>query len=92
MDILFHDIREQGLYFRLRDANMVNSELVNKAHLHEAMCNPPRNTRAYARGSAIREAARESGTVANWVEVRNRNRHVQLPDPLVTTYIWQQLK
>lgn len=92
MDILFHDIREQGLYFRLRDANMVNSELVNKAHLHEAMCNPPRDTRAYARGSAIREAASESGTVASWVEVRNRNRHVQLPDPLVTTYIWQQLK
>lgn len=93
LDIMFHDINsEHGIYFRLRDTGMVDSQLVDSFRLHEAMCQPPRDTRAYARGNAIREAASERGTVANWTEVKNANRRANLFDPLVATHTWQELK
>lgn len=93
LDLGFHDIdANRGLYFRLRDTGVVDSRLIEDSQLSEAMRCPPSNTRAYARGRAIREAAFEEGTVANWQEVKNANRRAYFGDPLSTTYSWQPLK
>ena len=92
LDTMFHDISEQGGYFRMRDAGIVDSQLIDNTQLDRAMQQPPLDTRAYARGNAIRESASTSGTVANWTEVRNANKRTNFFDPLSITHTWTQLK
>ena len=89
---MYHNVGNQGLYFRLRDAGILDSKLLGHKIVRSAVCHPPRGTRAFARSSAIREVANEAGTVANWTEVRNKNRRSTFLDPLLTTYVWQLLK
>ncbi len=92
LDMMYHNVGNQGLYFRLRDTGILDSKLLGYKIVKNAVCHPPRGTRAFARSSAIREVANEAGTVANWTEVRNKSRRTTFLDPLLTTYVWQLLK
>ena len=92
LDMTYHDVTNQGLYFRLIDAGILDFKLIDFNRVKNAINQAPCDTRAFARSNAIKEAVNETGTVANWTEVRNNTRRASLTDPLLTTYTWQFIR
>ncbi len=89
MDIVYHDIGENGLYHRLAKAQAVNSRMTTEEEILDARCQPPKGTRAEARAKAICEIASDSGAVANWWEAKSSRRRTRFMDPFQTEYSWE---
>lgn len=82
-DLRYHELGPGGGHRRLRERGQVRS-LVSDAEVDRARREPPGDTRARARGLAIREAAHAAkGGAATWHRVRiGRFDWRWLPDPL----------
>lgn len=90
-DLQYHDVSDNGLFWRLRRAGVIDSTLVDNAAITRAMAHPPEDTRAKARGDAIKILAASEGGFADWGLVGSPKRRVVLPDPLSYTSNWEIL-
>src|SRR4029450_10414541 len=69
-DLRYHELGPGGGYHRLRERGRVRT-LVSAAEVARARLQPPADTRAFARGRAIREARqRDLRGGATWHRVR----------------------
>ncbi|MEM8925292.1 MAG: Pup--protein ligase [Actinomycetota bacterium] len=68
LDLQYHDIRrDQGMFYRMQDRNMVERTLEDDAMM-EAINTPPQTTRAKLRGDFIRRAKeRKRDYTVDWV-------------------------
>lgn len=88
-DMDYHSVLEDGLFWRLRKKGIIRDQMVSDASIQEAMKNPPRDTRANARGMAILELASQKGATADWNYVRSERMKMLLPDPLSADGTWE---
>lgn len=88
IDLRYHDIAEDGLYWRLRAQGICNSGILTEEDIAQAMNLPTTGTRAQARGKAICEAWRDSSAHANWMMVASSRGTMQLPDPFASEGQW----
>ena len=92
LDFRYHDTDPAGLYYRLREAGVVDAGLVDDGEVARAMHTPPPDTRAAARGRAIALVAGQPGAVANWLEVRNAKQRMLLADPQSPCGEWKAIQ
>ena len=90
-DLQYHDVSNNGLFWRLRRAGLIDSTLVDDAAITRAMSHPPGDTRAKARGGAIKNLAAAEGGFADWGFVASPNRKVDLSDPFSSASTWKIL-
>lgn len=88
-DLDYHDVSDNGLFWRLRRTGLIDSSLVDNAAIARAMSHPPEDTRARARGDAIKIIAASEGGFADWGFVTSAKRKVVLSDPLSSASTWQ---
>ena len=81
IDLRYHDISEDGLYWRMRAQGICDSRIVGEEDIARAMNTPPQGTRAQARGTAICEVRRDSSARAHWMGVTSARGAMQLNDP-----------
>lgn len=85
-DLLYHDIGEQGLYWRLQRTGAVNSRIVDEASIARAMNEPPKGTRAEQRAETSDEFwGTAEDAAANWDRIVSSKFVWDLSDPLVTS-------
>ncbi len=84
--LLFHAIDDRPGSHRWIAPQLGVAEAVPPEAIGRAMGEPPANTRARARGEAIRNA--EPGSSAWWTYVKTPTRRLNLPDPLQPTADW----
>jgi hypothetical protein len=89
LDMDYHKISADGLYWKARAAGLVNSSIVKDPEILAAMSRPPKGTRAVARGELVRRHYRDSSARANWMHFWTKqgiaNFHV---DPLSEEIHW----
>jgi hypothetical protein len=88
LDLRYHDVAEDGLYWRLRRQGLANSTIVTEEEIAQAMLLPPKDTRAHARGAAIVEAWPEAAARANWMKVTSARGTLDLSNPFATEGQW----
>jgi hypothetical protein len=81
LDLRYHDIGEDGLYYRGRAQGIWDSKIITEEAIAQAMNTPPQGTRAWARGQAICQAWRDSSARANWMGVTSARGAMPLNDP-----------
>ena len=89
MDLAYHRVDEQGLYWHLRTSGAVDSTLIGEDAIGKAMNEAPRGTRALARGKAIRELLSSEKGTANWCTVQSTQRRMNLTDPFREDGKWE---
>jgi len=87
--LAYHSVKTDGLFWRLRKSGVIKDRIVSDACVQEAMQNPPKDTRANARGIGILELAGRDGATANWDYVRSESMKMLLPDPLSADGTWE---
>lgn len=87
-DLAYHEIGDQGLYWRLQASGAVNSKLTEAGAVIRAMTEPPEGTRAKLRSEAIRELITEEGATANWSQVMSPKRAKVFHDPFAKEVEW----
>jgi hypothetical protein len=88
MDLRYHDISEDGLYWRMRAQGVCDSKILSEDEIATAMNTLPKGTRAQARGKAICEVCRDEKARANWMSVIASKGTMQLDDPFVCEGQW----
>jgi hypothetical protein len=84
----FHALDESGgLYHRIAGQLGLSNPLSAEA-VERAKTDPPSNTRAAARGAAVKTA--EAGSLAWWTFVQTSTHRLDLADPLKTSAEWTQ--
>ena len=81
LDLLYHDVGEVGLYWRMRAQGLCDSRILRQEDIAQAMNTPPKGTRAQARGKAICEVWRDSSARASWMGVTAARGVMPLNDP-----------
>lgn len=88
LDLQYHDISEDGLYWRMRARGVCDSRILSEGDIAAAMNALPKGTRARARGTAICEVWRDTQARANWMSVTSSKGTMQLDDPFVCEGQW----
>jgi hypothetical protein len=88
LDLQYHDIAEDGLYWRMRAQGLCDSKILKEEDIAEAMNTPPKGTRAQARGRAICEVCGDANARANWMSVVSSRGTMQLNDPFLSEGQW----
>jgi hypothetical protein len=88
LDLQYHDISADGLYYRGRAQGIWDSKISTEEAIAQAMNTPPKGTRAQARGKAICEVWRDPSARANWMGVTSARGVMQLNDPFVCEGHW----
>ena len=91
LDVAYHDIAPSGLYWTLRAQGYLGSTFLREQDVTHAMNNPPTNTRAKARGDAIRvlAGAGDKKAFASWNMVTAADKRMVLNEPTKPTGTWQ---
>lgn len=89
LDLQYHDISPDGLYYRGRAQGIWDSKIITKEAIAQAMNTPPRGTRAQARGRAICQIWQQDPTArANWMAVTSSRGVMRLDDPFICEGQW----
>ena len=88
LDLQYHDIGADGLYYRGRAQGIWDSKIITEEAIAQARNTPPQGTRAQARGQAICQVWRDPSARANWMGVTSARGAMPLNDPFVCEGQW----
>jgi len=80
IDLLYHHIDpEKSIFYQLQDKGFIQ-RLLTEEEINEAISNPPKDTRAWFRGNAIKRIGRKIQYI-DWGEMKVWNSDLDMSDP-----------